>query len=336
VKVPVRRADAFAYQPIWGQRPFRFLLPYLKRHPLASDLCFEHFFGRPGNKEETGKVREAIPTVLQPSSQVVRGAALARAAAEPLARRPLGPGVVNLGGQGADPGHGSRRDEASASQAGQAFADLLLVGSTAARCPLALVTVVRGESWSTLSFGAEREALEDPELFSIIASRKEPVEVTDPVSNPALAHSRLARSNLGIRWLLGVPLLGPSGEVAAIFAVLDTEPRELTRRERAAMVAVGRLLSTALSAHRGTDHLGPQPAPAEHQNSARQTADGHSLLRSHEVAALFDVTERTVINWAASGKLACLRTVGGHLRFRSEDVMSLLEANSLRRPQGAL
>ena len=60
------------------------------------------------------------------------------------------------------------------------------------------------------------------------------------------------------------------------------------------------------------------------------------MLRSHEVAALFDVTERTVINWAASGKLACLRTVGGHLRFRSEDVMSLLEANSLRRPQGSL
>jgi excisionase family DNA binding protein len=71
---------------------------------------------------------------------------------------------------------------------------------------------------------------------------------------------------------------------------------------------------------------------AEHAPSTKHTADGHALLRSHEVAALFDVTERTVINWAASGKLACLRTVGGHLRFRSEDVMSLLEANSLRRP----
>ena len=99
------------------------------------------------------------------------------------------------------------------------------------------------------------------------------------------------------------------------------------------MVATGRLLSSALSAHRGTDQLAPHPSPGEHTNGAKRTADAHSLLRSHEVAALFDVTERTVINWAASGKLACLRTVGGHLRFRSEDVVSLLEANSLRRPQ---
>jgi excisionase family DNA binding protein len=50
----------------------------------------------------------------------------------------------------------------------------------------------------------------------------------------------------------------------------------------------------------------------------------HNLLRSQEVAEIFDVTERTVINWAAAGKLPCLRTIGGHLRFRREDVMRLL------------
>lgn len=285
-------------------------------------------------------MREATPTVLQSDSQMMRGPE--RAVPRPPAtsvgipRRPLGPGVVNLGGHLEPTSVAPTRREDGASsvgQAGQAFADLLLVGSTAARCPLALLTVVRGEGWSTLAFGAEREALEDPELFSIIAGRREPVEVTDPASNPALAHSRLARSSLGVRWLLGVPLLGPAGEVTAIFAVLDVEPRELSRRERAAMVAIGRLITGALQAHRATDHALPAMAPLE-PLPGKQAADGHSLLRSHEVAALFDVTERTVINWAASGKLACLRTVGGHLRFRSEDVMSLLEANSLRRPQG--
>jgi excisionase family DNA binding protein len=280
-------------------------------------------------------VRDASNTVLQSNPMPVERAGertLSRPSSLPVARRPLGPGVVNLGGQ--DPTTARRDDGNNVSQAGQVFADLLLVASTASRCPLALVSVVKGGSWSTLSFGAEREALEDPELFAIISGRREPVEVTDPASNPALAHSRLARSNLGIRWLLGVPLLGPTGEVTAIFAVLDTEPRELSRRERAAMVAIGRLISGALSAHRGVDQLAGPASPAEHPNGLKQTADGHTLLRSHEVAALFDVTERTVINWAASGKLACLRTVGGHLRFRSEDVMSLLEANSLRRPQG--
>ena len=52
--------------------------------------------------------------------------------------------------------------------------------------------------------------------------------------------------------------------------------------------------------------------------------DAPQLLRSHEVATIFDVTERTVINWAAAGKLPSLRTIGGHLRFRRDDVMRLL------------
>jgi excisionase family DNA binding protein len=50
----------------------------------------------------------------------------------------------------------------------------------------------------------------------------------------------------------------------------------------------------------------------------------HDLLRSQEVAEIFDVTDRTVINWAAAGKLPSLRTIGGHLRFRREDVLRLL------------
>ena len=269
---------------------------------------------------------EASPTVLQSSSQ-------ARGSSFGAARRPLRPGVVNLAGHGADAAPATQRDDSSTNHAGQAFVDLLLVGATAAHCPLALLTVAKGGSWSTLAFGVEREALEDPELFAIIAGRREPVEVTDPATNPALSHSRLARSNLGVRWLLAVPLAGPSGDVIAIFAVLDTHPRELSRRERSAMVAAGRLVSSALSMHRATDNLLAAPAaPGEASNGPRPASDGSSLLRSHEVAALFDVTERTVINWASSGKLSCLRTVGGHLRFRSEDVMALLEVNSLRRP----
>lgn len=275
---------------------------------------------------------EASPTVLQSSSQRERG--LPRGPSLGVPRRQLHPRVVNLGGRTAElaPSSANREDPGS-NQAGQAFLDLLLVGATAAHCPLALLTVARGDAWSTLTFGVEREALEDPELFAIIAARREPVEVTDPATNPALSRSRLARSNLGIRWLLAVPLVGPSGDVIAIFAVLDTHPRELSKRERSAMVAGGRLISTALSAHRASDNLLAAPvARAEATNGSRSAPDGSSLLRSHEVAALFDVTERTVINWASSGKLACLRTVGGHLRFRSDDVMALLEVNSLRRP----
>ncbi len=57
---------------------------------------------------------------------------------------------------------------------------------------------------------------------------------------------------------------------------------------------------------------------------------GDELLRSHEVAVLFDVTDRTVINWAAANKLPSIRTAGGHLRFRGEDVLALLAGRPLR------
>jgi excisionase family DNA binding protein len=277
-------------------------------------------------QEENAEVQEATNTALHTG---LLGRALPRGPSLGL-RRTLRPGVVNLAGQPAEvAARNTKKDEPNA-QVGQAFLDLLLVGATAAHCPLALLTVARGDSWTTLSYGADREAVEDPDLFAIIAGRREPVEVTDPATNPALSRTRLARSDLGVRWLLAVPLLGPGGEVMAIFAVLDTQPRDLTRRERAAMVAAGRLITTTLSAHRSGDNVlgGAQLGASE----PKPAQDGSSLLRSHEVAALFDVTERTVINWASSGKLACLRTVGGHLRFRSEDVMALLEVNSLRHP----
>jgi excisionase family DNA binding protein len=227
----------------------------------------------------------------------------------------------------------TQRPAQEGNPAGQAFADLLLLGATAAGCPLALLSVARNGRWSTLSFGTDhRDALDDPELFAIIAARKEPVEINEPATNPALSHSRLAHSALGVRWLLGLPLVGADGNVQAVYAVLDVEPKELGRRERSAMLAVGRQLVGALSAFRAPVAAPPAPEPASTPaSSPRLATDGHQLLRSHEVASLFDVTERTVINWAASGKLPCLRTVGGHLRFRSDDVLALLEANSLRR-----
>jgi len=59
-----------------------------------------------------------------------------------------------------------------------------------------------------------------------------------------------------------------------------------------------------------------------------QEANGTSeYFRSEDVASLFDVTERTVINWAADGVIPHLRTVGGHLRYPRAQIMELLNAN---------
>ena len=52
------------------------------------------------------------------------------------------------------------------------------------------------------------------------------------------------------------------------------------------------------------------------------------LLTPSEVAALFRVDPKTVTRWAKAGKLTCIRTLGGHRRFKESEVKSLLTSIS--------
>lgn len=47
-------------------------------------------------------------------------------------------------------------------------------------------------------------------------------------------------------------------------------------------------------------------------------------LKPAEVAGMFGVDRRTVLNWAHNGRLASQLTAGGHRRYRETDVRSLL------------
>jgi excisionase family DNA binding protein len=48
------------------------------------------------------------------------------------------------------------------------------------------------------------------------------------------------------------------------------------------------------------------------------------LMLGTEVARVFRVNPRTVAIWAINGKLACIRTIGGHRRYWRADVEALL------------
>lgn len=48
------------------------------------------------------------------------------------------------------------------------------------------------------------------------------------------------------------------------------------------------------------------------------------LLRTSEVARLFEVSERTVSEWAKRGQLPSVRTPGGHRRYPAEEILALL------------
>jgi excisionase family DNA binding protein len=145
-----------------------------------------------------------------------------------------------------------------------------------------------------------------------------------------LSSSVLCRPPFDTKWLLGIPLRGRDGSRLGVLCILDRQRKELSRAQARAVMAIVRQLEAHL------DQLLRPAAPTPlrptlplnlpERRTARRGSldDGQQLLRSHEVASLFDVTERTVINWAASGKLPALRTIGGHLRFRSDDVANLL------------
>lgn len=54
------------------------------------------------------------------------------------------------------------------------------------------------------------------------------------------------------------------------------------------------------------------------------------LLAPAEVAALFGVNAKTVTRWAQAGKLAHVRTLGGHRRYLATQVRRLAQAKSDR------
>lgn len=49
------------------------------------------------------------------------------------------------------------------------------------------------------------------------------------------------------------------------------------------------------------------------------------LMTRAEVAALFGVSPRTVTGWANDGRLESIRTLGGHRRYASDEVRTLLD-----------
>jgi excisionase family DNA binding protein len=66
----------------------------------------------------------------------------------------------------------------------------------------------------------------------------------------------------------------------------------------------------------------PEPLPALVLES---DYEGGEVLSPTEVAEFFEVTPRTVRRWADSGLLPSFRTVGGHRRFRWEDIRRMLK-----------
>ena len=49
----------------------------------------------------------------------------------------------------------------------------------------------------------------------------------------------------------------------------------------------------------------------------------HNLLTPAQAASILGVDPKTVTRWAVAGKIPSTRTVGGHRRYREEDVYAI-------------
>jgi excisionase family DNA binding protein len=50
------------------------------------------------------------------------------------------------------------------------------------------------------------------------------------------------------------------------------------------------------------------------------------LLRTSEVALLFQVSERAVTDWARRGRIPSVKTPGGHRRYPADEIWTLLKS----------
>ena len=67
---------------------------------------------------------------------------------------------------------------------------------------------------------------------------------------------------------------------------------------------------------------------APSMSEVMMTNSDQPLLTPGEVARLFRVDPKTVTRWAIEGKLTCIRTLGGHRRFKADEVYALLGEES--------
>ena len=55
-------------------------------------------------------------------------------------------------------------------------------------------------------------------------------------------------------------------------------------------------------------------------------AEQNKLLTPAEVAVMFRVNPKTVTRWARAGKISAIRTLGGHRRFRRDEIEAVLRS----------
>ena len=213
----------------------------------------------------------------------------------------------------------------------EALTDLVFLGALACTAPIVMIRFRDADGGYVLvAHGLSGPFTDaDHRLIEAIADSDNPLDL--PRLGSALPARALAPPQ-SMRWGYGLGIRDSDGTSLLTIAMLDRWPRQLTKKEHQVLGILARRAHYVLNHPQPNFHpvpaMAPTLAPSAHPMAEAATLLPQ-LLRATEVAKLFDVTERTVLNWTSSGRLPCIRTIGGHLRYRRPDILQLLEMDSI-------
>ena len=166
-----------------------------------------------------------------------------------------------------------------------AYDDIVRLASMLCDTPTALVSLVdRDRQWLKARVGFELSETPRDVAFCDHAIRDPDVvlEVSDATLDPRFADNPLVTAEGGVRFYAGVPLVTPSGAAVGTVCVIDTQPRELEQRQRAALSSLARLAMNLLEYRHREREL--ERRLAVHQIEAAE-AQAHAVAPSEPAAA---------------------------------------------------
>lgn len=130
----------------------------------------------------------------------------------------------------------------------QPLDDLVKVASIVCQTPIALVSLVdEARQWFKARVGLDATETPREQAFCAHAIHgSEILEVVDAAHDPRFANNPLVRGGPEIRFYAGAPLVGHDGHAAGTLCVIDRRPRVLTKEQREALVALGRVATHLL------------------------------------------------------------------------------------------
>ncbi|WP_290887047.1 diguanylate cyclase [Arenimonas sp.] len=136
----------------------------------------------------------------------------------------------------------------------QAYDDIVALARQVCGTPQAVMTFIDEErQWFKASEGIEGEETERGIAFCDVAIRRpdEVTVVTDASRHPLFRDYPQVTGPDHLRFYAGAPMVAPGGHALGTVCVIDTQPRELSPRQRDALRALARLAVQLLESRRG-------------------------------------------------------------------------------------